>query len=219
MCARNYNSAFPASLASSRRNENGSSRPKMDICWNTIRVAFMVSIFLVPETLFASSERSVTAHNFSFISIEGEPLPLSKYAGKSVLIVNTASFCGFTSQYAGLQKLWERYRGEGFVLLGVPSNDFGGQEPGTEVEIKTFCEINFDIDFPLTEKVHVKGANAHPFYRWAGEQLGVMAKPRWNFHKYLIAPDGQLVDWFSTATAPMSKRITGVVGSSLPRNQ
>ena len=140
-----------------------------------------------------SAEKSTeTAHNFSFVAIDGQALPLSRYAGKAVLVVNTASRCGFTRQYADLQDLWQRYQDRGLVVLGVPSNDFGGQEPGTEVEIKSFCEVNFNVDFPLTEKAIVKGSKAHPFFQWAGESLGAMAKPRWNFHKYLITPDGRL---------------------------
>ena len=114
-------------------------------------------------TAFADQSSKTTAYEFEFTAIEGDPLPLSKFKGKVVLVVNTASRCGFTHQYADLQTVWQRYRDRGFVLLGVPSNDFGGQEPGSEAEIKTFCEVNFDVDFPLTEKVRVKGNDAHPF--------------------------------------------------------
>lgn len=163
-----------------------------------------------------SGQAPSSAHDFSFMSIEGEPLPLSDFKGKTVMVVNTASFCGFTRQYAGLQDVWERYRERGLVVLGVPSNDFGGQEPGTEAEIKEFCEVNFDVDFPLTEKEQVVGSAAHPFYRWAAEQLGVAAAPRWNFHKYLVGPDGRLVAWFSTATEPMAPEVTQAIEASLP---
>ena len=123
---------------------------------------------------------------FSFTSIDGQPLSLADYRGKAVLVVNTASRCGFTHQYAGLQTLWETYRDRGLVVLGVPSNDFGAQEPGSETEIKEFCIVNFNIDFPMTEKQVVSGANAHPFYQWSGEQLGVLSKPKWNFYKILL---------------------------------
>ena len=163
-----------------------------------------------------SASSSTSAHGFSFTSIDGNSLPLSSFAGKAVLLVNTASRCGFTSQYAELQALWRNYRDRGLVVLGVPSNDFGGQEPGTNTAIKSFCEVNFDIDFPLTEKVHVKGESAHPFYAWAEKELGVLAKPRWNFHKYLIATDGQLVGWFSSVTLPSSTRLTQAVENILP---
>jgi len=148
-----------------------------------------------------------TAHDFSFTSIEGEPLPLGDFSGKAILVVNTASFCGFTRQYDDLQAVWDRYRDHGLIVLGVPSNDFGNQEPGTEAEIKSFCEVNFAIDFPMTEKARVKGENAHPFYLWALAELGPEARPRWNFHKYLVAPDGRLVGWFPTATEPTSREV------------
>lgn len=163
----------------------------------------------------AAADSPKTAHDFEFTSIEGEPLPLSRFKGKAVLVVNTASLCGFTHQYGDLQQTWERYRDRGLVVLGVPSNDFGGQEPGTAAEIKKFCEINFDVDFPMTTKVRVKGAKAHPFYRWSAQTLGSDATPRWNFHKYLIGPDGRLVDWFSTQTKPTSAKVTKAIEAQL----
>ena len=174
---------------------------------------FSLLLMLFPA---AASAGEPTAHDFTFLSIEGEPLPLSDFRGKAILLVNTASRCGFTPQYSDLQAVWERYREEGLVVLGVPSNDFGGQEPGSEAEIKTFCTVNFDVDFPMTEKVRVTGEQAHPFYRWAADQLGFAAKPRWNFHKYLIGPDGHLVDWFSTPTAPSSDKVTKAIEALLP---
>jgi len=152
-----------------------------------------------------------TAYMFNFKSIDGKPLPLSEFRGNAVLIVNTASRCGFTSQYQGLQALWENYREKGLVVLGVPSNDFGGQEPGTEEEIKEFCQINFNIDFPLTEKVSLKGRNAHPFFTWAAEQLGPLSKPRWNFYKILLNKDGKAVDWFASSTAPSAKKLVSAI--------
>jgi glutathione peroxidase len=166
-----------------------------------------------------AEESGRTAHDFTFTSIEGKDLPLSEFRGKVVLVVNTASQCGFTHQYADLQNVWSRYRDQGFVLLGVPSNDFGGQEPGSEEEIKTFCEVNFNVDFPLTSKVHVKGDSAHPFYRWAGRKAGAMGQPRWNFHKYLIGPDGEFVDWFSTPTSPTSGKVTSAIEKELAKAQ
>jgi len=164
-----------------------------------------------------TAANAANAHDFRFTAIEGGALPLSKFKGKAVLVVNTASRCGFTPQYAGLQALWRAYRERGLVVLGVPSNDFGGQEPGSHAEIKQFCEVNFNVDFPLTEKQTVSGAEAHPFYKWAADELGATAKPRWNFHKYLIAPDGRLVDWFSTPTNPMSDKVKKAVESVLPK--
>ncbi len=176
-------------------------------------IILIVSLF-APHALEANP---MTFHDFEFTAIEGDPLPARTFKGKAVLVVNTASFCGFTKQYAGLQTLWEKYRDQGLVVLGVPSNDFGAQEPGKEGEIKTFCETNFNVDFPMTTKQRVKGANAHPFYKWANDQVGVIGSPKWNFHKYLIAPDGTLKEWFATTTAPNSKKIIEAVKDILPK--
>jgi glutathione peroxidase len=140
------------------------------------RLLLSILVLLIPGAVAVSSDgRAVmpttaqltTAHEYSFQSIDGNPLPLSRYAGKAVLVVNTASMCGYTPQYADLEALWQRYRDRGLVVLGVPSNDFGGQEPGSAEQIKDFCEVNFAIDFPLTEKQVVTGPKAHPFYQWA----------------------------------------------------
>jgi glutathione peroxidase len=156
------------------------------------------------------------AHAFAFTSIEGEPLPMQRFAGRPVLVVNTASRCGFTYQYAALQRLWSTYRERGLVVLGVPSNDFGGQEPGSSEEIKTFCEVNFDVDFLLTEKVHVKGAGSHPLFAWFREELGAKAGPSWNFHKYLITPDGRVAGAWPSSVEPDSAPITAAVEKLLP---
>lgn len=165
----------------------------------------------------AEPARAQTAFDFAFTSIEGEVLPLSRYAGKALLVVNTASFCGFTKQYAALQELWARYRDRGLVVLGVPSNDFGGQEPGSSEEIKEFCEVNFGIDFPLSEKVAVRSPGAHPFYVWARDRLGAEAAPRWNFHKYLVDPEGRLVAWFPSAAEQNSDAILSAIDKTLPK--
>ena len=170
--------------------------------------------------LFSSAVRAAegdaaSAHDFTFTAIEGDPLPFAQFAGKAVLVVNTASECGFTPQYSELADLWARYRDKGLVVLAVPSNDFGGQELGTEAEIKEFCEVNYGIDFPMTEKAHVKGADAHPFYKWAAAHFGPLSKPRWNFHKYLVAPDGQLASWFSTVTSPTSDKVVRAIEAQL----
>lgn len=181
------------------------------------RTLWLKGLMLMLFGLFAGPAHAEgSAHQFTFPSIEGGTLPLADYAGKAVLVVNTASQCGFTGQYEGLQALWERYRDRGLVVLGVPSNDFGGQEPGSETDIKQFCETTFSVDFPLTAKQPVSGAGAHPFYAWARTELGAVAAPKWNFHKYLIAPDGRLVDWFSTVTAPDAARVTSAVEKYLP---
>lgn len=178
---------------------------------------FVTLVALFAACAVAAGEANQSAHDFAFTSIEGEPLPLSRFKGKVVLVVNTASRCGFTHQYGDLQAVWERYRDRGLVVLGVPSNDFGNQEPGTEAEIKNFCEVNFAVDFPMTAKVQVTGEAAHPFYKWAARDAGPDGQPRWNFHKYLIGPDGRLADWFSTPTAPTSSEVTGVIEAQLSR--
>lgn len=148
-------------------------------------------------------------------AIEGGALPADALRGKVVLVVNTASFCGFTPQYEGLQALWERYRGRGLVVLGVPSNDFGGQEPEGETKIKQFCEVNFGVDFPMLAKQAVTGEAAHPFYRWAAEATGPAGLPRWNFYKYLVGRDGRLVDWFASTTRPDAQKLTRAVEAAL----
>ena len=152
-----------------------------------------------------------TDYDFELTSLKGKPMPLSAYAGKPLIIVNTASKCGFTPQYKGLEEVWQRHKADGLVMLGVPSNDFAGQEPGNSMEIAEFCEINFGVDFPLTEKVHVKGAEAHPLFNWLGEQGGFLATPRWNFYKYFIGRDGKLKDWFASVTTPDSAKFNRAV--------
>ncbi len=159
--------------------------------------------------------QSGSAYDHAFTSIDGKPMPLSSFKGKVLLIVNTASFCGYTKQYDGLQKLHDTYAARGFAVIGVPSNDFGAQEPGKAEEIKTFCETNFNITFPLADKVEVKGAGAHAFYAWARTTLGDAAAPKWNFHKYLVGADGKLLASFSTQTTPDDKRLTSVVEKAL----
>jgi glutathione peroxidase len=176
----------------------------------------IISLIAALGLATASAATAGSAHMFSFTSIEGQPLSLADYLGKAVLVVNTASRCGFTQQYAGLQALWETYRDRGLVVLGVPSNDFGAQEPGSETEIKEFCMVNFNIDFPMTEKQVVSGANAHPFYQWSGEQLGVLSKPKWNFYKILLDPDGKAVDWFASTTGPDANKLIAAIESVLP---
>jgi glutathione peroxidase len=150
---------------------------------------------------------SENAHGFSFTAIDGGPLPMSAWAGQPVLVVNTASFCGYTPQYRDLEALWQKYRDRGLIVLGVPSNDFGAQEPGSAAEIKSFCETTYSVDFPLTEKYRVIGGSAHPFYAWVAKTLGEGAAPRWNFHKYLIAPDGELAGAWPSSVGPRDKAI------------
>ena len=155
------------------------------------------------------------AYDFSFTSIDGNPLPLASFKGKPVLVVNTASKCGLTPQYEGLEKLYRDYRDQGLVVLGVPCNQFAGQEPGDEAEIKAFCQVKFDVDFPMTAKVDVKDAGRHPFYAWAEDKLGTPAVPVWNFHKILIGPEGEAIAAFGPRTDPQAAEITEAVEKAL----
>src|SRR5882757_6139949 len=150
-------------------------------------------------------------------ALGGGTLPTTDYAGRVVLLVNTASRCGFTKQYRGLEAVWRRYRDRGLVVLGVPSNDFGAQEPGSSKEIKTFCESTYDIDFPLTEKQRVIGGEAHPFYRWIAAELGEGGAPKWNFHKYLLAPDGTLAGAWPSSVKPTDAVVTAEIEQLLPK--
>jgi glutathione peroxidase len=143
-----------------------------------------------------------TAYDFTFKSIDGGDLPLSKFKGNAILVVNVASQCGLTPQYSGLEALWKDKRDKGLIVLGVPANDFGSQEPGSEAQIKTFCETRFAVDFPMTAKEHVIGAEAHPLYKWIAGELGEGAAPKWNFHKYLFNRDGTIAGTFGSRTEP-----------------
>jgi glutathione peroxidase len=158
---------------------------------------------------------SASAYEFSFEALKGGALPLAGFQGRPLLIVNTASRCGFTPQYAGLRGLWQRHRDAGLVVLGVPSNDFGAQEPGSSGEIAAFCEANYGIDFPMTAKVSVRGAFAHPFFRWLAAEGGFLSRPRWNFYKYLIGRDGRLITWFASITAPDSPRLARAIAAAI----
>lgn len=161
--------------------------------------AFLSS--LIPAK--ADDKMAKDAYEFTFDALlDDTQIALADYRGKAVLIVNTASKCGFTSQYEGLEALYQRYREAGLVIIGVPSNDFGSQEPGSAEEIARFCELNYGVSFPMTAKTIVSGDDAHPFYLWAREQLGFGTAPKWNFHKYLINRRGELVDYFHSTTAP-----------------
>ena len=144
--------------------------------------------------------------DFKIESISGEEINLQEYKDKVILLVNTASYCGFTKQYNGLQKLWNEYKDDGLVVLGVPSNSFN-QEKKDNNEIKNFCEVNFNINFPLTTILEVKGDNAHEVYKWAKENHGKSAVPKWNFYKILINKDGKIEETFSSFTSPISDKV------------
>ena len=160
---------------------------------------------------------SKTAYDFSFTGIDGKPLALSSFKGKALLVVNVASQCGLTPQYSGLEALWKAKSKDGLVVLGVPANDFGAQEPGTEKEIKTFCETRFNVDFPMTAKEHVIGGEAHPLYKWVASELGEGAAPKWNFHKYLFNRDGTIAGTFGSRTEPNDAAMNAEIDKALAR--
>ena len=153
--------------------------------------------------------------DFILPGIDGKPLDPRLLEGKVVLVVNTASFCGFTRQYQGLQDLWVRYREQGLVVLGIPSNDFGEQEPGSESKIKGFCETTFGINFPMLSKQVVSGPGAFPLYLWAARRTGESGVPRWNFHKFLIGRDGNLLGWFASAVTPDAEPLAKAIEAAL----
>ena len=167
----------------------------------------MISLF--GNKLSANYEK--LAYDFEFKDLDGSSLNLSDYKGKVIVVVNVASQCGFTSQYEDMQEVWEKYQAKGIVMLGVPSNDFGNQEPGDNKEIKNFCEAKFGITFPMTGKVSVKGSNAHPFYVWARKNHGKSAIPKWNFHKIIVDKNGKVYDTFSSMTNPSSKKFIKII--------
>ena len=155
---------------------------------------------------FASANYNKVFHDLQINSISGELMDFKEFKDKAVLVVNTASYCGFTKQYEDLQKLWEKFESKGLIVLGIPSNSFN-QEKKSNTEVKEFCEVNFDISFPLTAIADVKGENAHEIFKWAKENHGKSAIPKWNFHKILINKDGRIHDTFASFTNPMSKKI------------
>lgn len=162
----------------------------------------------------------MSAHAFSFNAMDGSDMPLADYKGKVVLVVNTASQCGFTPQYESLEALYQTYKDQGFEVIGVPCNDFANQEPGDDQSIKEFVVEKYHVTFPLTAKTQVKGKDAHPFFQWASKKAGFIGSPKWNFHKYLIGKDGQFITWFSSMTSPESskleKAVTQALNSELP---
>ena len=155
------------------------------------------------------------AYDYKFHDLEGSELNLNEFKDKVIIVINVASQCGFTNQYEDMQKVWDKYQDKGVVILGVPSNDFRKQEPGTSEEIKNFCEAKFGITFPMTEKVSVKGENAHPFYIWARENHGKSAIPKWNFHKIIIGKDGKVLDTFASMTNPSSRKFIKAIEKAL----
>ena len=161
------------------------------------------------------ADYSKLAYDYKFNALDGSQLNLNKFKNKVMVVVNVASQCGFTKQYEDMQKIWVKYQDKGVVILGIPSNDFGQQEPGSSEEIKNFCEAKFGITFPMTEKVSVKGKNAHPFYIWARENHGKSAIPKWNFHKIIINKSGKIEDTFTSITNPSSKKFITALEKTL----
>jgi len=162
----------------------------------------------------AKGKTGMTAYEFEFNAIEGGKLSMANFRGKVVLLVNTASFCGFTPQYRDLEAVYEKYKDRGLVVLGVPSNDFGEQEPGSNKEIKAFCET-YDVSFPLTQKQQVVGRGAHPLYRWIAAELGEGFVPAWNFHKYLIGRQGLIVGTWPSEIIPTGRAISDAIETAL----
>jgi glutathione peroxidase len=145
-------------------------------------------------------------YDIDCVDLMGKPLPLRHFSGQPMLIVNTASLCGFSSQFAGLESLWQSNKDKGLIVLGVPSNDFGRQEPGHSAQIMSLCTVKFGVTFPMAEKTPVSGPEAHPLFQWLAQEGGLLSRPRWNFYKYIIGRDGHLKDWFSTLTHPARHR-------------
>jgi glutathione peroxidase len=183
----------------------------------TIMTAALAAIVAPASTRTASAQAPVsriTAYSFSFPALDGSNIRLADFAGKPFMVVNTASLCGYTPQYAGLQELWKEFQGRGLTIIGVPSNDFGGQEPGGSKEIAETAQHQYGVSFPIAAKAVVKGANAHPFYKWAA---GARPKdlPRWNFRKYLIGRDGYIADVFAESVEPTDTRIKTAIARVL----
>ena len=165
-------------------------------------------MFFFKTSATANYEKKI--YDFSIESITGQTINFEEYKNKIILIVNTASYCGFTKQYTELLTLWDKYKSKGFIVLGIPSNSFN-QEKNSNSEVKEFCEVNFEIDFPLTSITDVKGENAHEIYQWAKENYGKSAIPKWNFYKILINRQGKIENTFSSFTNPMSNKITNII--------
>ena len=175
-----------------------------------------IFIIIIMFNLFTkvSANYDQLAYDFTFKSLNRENIELNDYKDKVLIIVNVASRCWFTNQYKDLQNIWSKYKDEGLVVIGIPTNNFK-QEPGTNSDIKEFCETNFGIDFPLTEKIDVIGSNAHPFYKWANKNYGLKAIPKWNLHKIIIGKDGKIADTFASITNPSSKKFISFIENEI----
>jgi glutathione peroxidase len=176
----------------------------------------IITLFIIMFSFFTkgNAQYNQLATEFSFKDVQGRAINLADYKEKVILVVNVASRCGFTNQYEGLQSLWKTYKDKGLLVVGIPSNNFR-QEPGTNQEIKVFCETNFGIDFPITEKLSVIGADAHPFFLWAKKNHGSSAIPKWNFHKIIIGKNGKVTGTFTSITKPSSKKFIAAIEKEL----
>ena len=178
------------------------------------KVIFLFSILMFIFKSSATANYEKKFYDFSIESITGETINFKDYKNKIILVVNTASYCGFTKQYGELQELWDLYKAKDLIVLGVPSNSFN-QEKNNNADIKEFCEVNFNIDFPMTALTEVKGKNAHELFKWAKENHGKSAEPKWNFHKILINKEGKVQDTFASFTKPTSKKIIKAIENIL----
>jgi len=170
--------------------------------------------FLIFVLGFNNISSSKDFYTISFNSIEGDKIFLSNYRNKVILVVNTASFCGFTGQFKGIQNIWRKYKSDGLIVIGVPSNDFG-QEAKTNSEVKNFCSMNFDIDFLMAETSKLRGENAHPLFKYLATSLGLRSTPKWNFYKYIINKNGTPVTYFSSMTSPESPKLIIAIEEAL----
>ena len=170
----------------------------------------VILIFMFSFFSKLTSANVGNAYDYIFSGIDGDTIKLSDYKDKVIVVVNVASRCGYTPQYDDLQSLWSKYKDKNLVVIGVPTNNFR-QEPGSNKEIKDFCETNFGINFPMTEKLNVIGQDSHPFYKWAKRDFGIGAIPKWNFHKIIIGKDGKVADTFSSITKPSSKKFLNII--------
>ena len=180
-------------------------------------LGLMAGSFATSAFAQAPAMTRITAYAFSFAGLEGADIKLAEHAGRPILVVNTASLCGYTPQYAGLQQLWSRYHARGLLIVGVPSNDFGGQEPGGADDIVKTAHGEYGVSFPLAAKAQLKGSNAHPFYKWAAEARPKDV-PRWNFHKYLIGRDGYVAEVFPESVEPSDTRVKTAIARTLTQS-
>jgi glutathione peroxidase len=181
-------------------------------------LGLLAGSFSTPAFAQAPAMTRITAYAFSFAGLEGADIKLAEHIGRPILVVNTASLCGYTPQYAGLQQLWARYHARGLLIVGVPSNDFGGQEPGGADSIVKTAHGDYGVGFPLAAKAQLKGSNAHPFYKWAASERP-LETPRWNFHKYLVGRDGHIAAVFPSDIEPMDARVINAISKELPRQE